>query len=300
MTMTPRTINEPDLHHITVGEARLALVRLFKGAGIDDETAEADAAWLLCEVTGLSRPELVLHKADTLNPPMSRRLERMAHQRAERRPLQYILGTQSFMGLDIRVDERAFIPRLDTERLAEAAVEEVKQRGGARLLELCAGSGCIAAAVCALAPVTSAVAVELRPDTARLARLNIKRHTQVCTVRTGDLYNALKKSDGLFDVIVSNPPYIPSAEIETLEPEVRCFEPQEALDGGIDGLLVYRSIISGAHAWLAPKGALLLEVGHTQAWAVAQIMAEHNFTDIHTYSDYGGNERVVAGRRSNI
>ena len=215
-------------------------------AGI--ETARLDAWYLLEHVCHITRQYFYLNDTDELKEEEQQEYELAIGKRAERVPLQYIIGEQEFMGLTFKVNPSVLIPRQDTEILVE------------EILKIC------------------------KPD----AKLN---QTAVIFERS-NLYEAFS---GKFDVIVSNPPYIPSAEIPNLMPEVRDFEPHQALDGLEDGLYFYRKIIAGSVEYLNEDGILCLEIGCEQASAVTEMMKHFGFKDITVVQDLAGLDRVVRG-----
>ena len=215
--------------------------------------------------------------------------------RAERIPLQQILGETGFMGLNFKVSGSTLSPRQDTEVLVE---EVLKDYGWKRpkVLDLCTGTGCIGISLGILGECREAVLTDLSGDALEVAACNAEKlgAESGCTFRLyqGDLFEALPAGE-TFDVIVSNPPYIRDAVIETLEPEVKTYEPRMALSGGEDGLEIYRRLIAAAPAF-AP--ALYLEIGYDQAEAVKQLMEKAGYGSIRIIRDYGGRDRVVTGR----
>jgi release factor glutamine methyltransferase len=260
---------------------------------------EALAVWdrqealkLLSFVTGYSSSEILLHGERELTEAAL--YENLIKKRKNNVPLQYLLGRWEFMGLEFITDDRALIPRPDTEILTEAVLKKGSEAGVPliKILDVCTGGGCIAVSLAALtnADITAA---DICPHALALARENAALHHVSDRIRfiQCDLFTGLQGE--IFDVIVSNPPYIPTGEIAALQPEVRDYEPRLALDGGADGLDIYRRLIPAAIHHLCPGGALFLEIGPRDG--VAGLMTLAGFTDIITLKDYAGLNRVVHG-----
>lgn len=261
----------------------------FREAGVPDP--EVDAALLLSHVMG--QAPLLLRTDDWTALPSDAlsAFDALAQRRLNREPLQYILHSQSFLGRDFYVDKRVLIPRPETELLAERAIACLKDKGpDATALDLCCGSGCIAASLALAVPGVKVHACDLSGGALAVASRNAEALGAAVTLHQGDLFRA---TEGLiFDVIVSNPPYIPTAECAELQREV-LLEPSMALDGGADGLDFYRRIAQESPAYLAPGGVLLLEVGHDQAAAVQQLLASTGFHDILAHEDYQQIQRMI-------
>ena len=219
----------------------------------------------------------------------------MIDRRSARVPLQQILGSQEFMGLTFRVTPDVLIPRQDTETLVEQVLQEQKDPD-IRLLDLCTGSGCIAISLAVKGGYESVTATDLSEEALKVAERNAKTHQKKIIFRQGDLFSALPRTEaGTFDIITSNPPYIPTAVIATLEPEVREHEPMMALDGTEDGLRFYRQIAQEAGTWLKPGGAIYLEIGYDQGEAVSGLLREAGFDKVRVVKDLPGKDRVVCG-----
>ena len=214
-------------------------------------------------------------------------------QRGTHVPLQYITGEQEFMGIPFFVNNKVLIPRQDTEILVEEVMKAA--RPGMKLLDMCTGSGCIAISLVKLVPGMKAVASDLSGEALETAGENARRQEAEITFVQGNLFESVK---GQFDIIVSNPPYIPSAEIEELMEEVRLFEPRTALDGREDGLYFYRKITEQCGNYLKPGGMLYFEIGYDQGEAVSGLLSKAGFREIRVVKDYGGLDRVVSGVRS--
>jgi release factor glutamine methyltransferase len=275
---------------LDAGQARLAR------AGV--ATARADAEWLLAGVFGIGRAELALALSSPLEPLMADAYEASLCRRAEREPLQHILGWEAFRGVRVRVTPHVLVPRPETELLAGWAIELLEARPGALVLDVGTGSGCIACAIAAECPGARVVALDRSADAVRLARDNVAALGLEAGVQVSvsDLFTALPATHA--DLIVSNPPYLPTTLIPTLSPEVSRYDPRPALDGGPDGLDVIRPLVRQAPAWLAPGGALLLETaGGAQLHEVAALMRAQGLSGIETRPDLAGIERFVMGRR---
>jgi release factor glutamine methyltransferase len=257
------------------------------------ENARLESEWLLCTALGLDRMGLYINFDKPLTEAELTSFRGMVARRAKREPLQYILGSQEFMGLEFDVLPGVLIPRHDTEVLVTAAIE----RAGAesRILDIGVGSGCIAVALASALPQAEVVGVDPSAAALALARQNAARLGVRVTLFAGSLFEPFPGQK--FDLIVSNPPYIPTNDLETLQPEVRDFEPIQALDGGADGLAFYQQITQAAPGYLKPGGWLLFEVGINQAEPVQELFTRtEKFADLFTVKDQNLIERVVGGR----
>ena len=270
----------------------------FKRRG--NKSARLDAELLLGEALGLDRIKLIVEAERPLADDELGRYRDLIKRRRASEPIAYILGRREFFALPMRVDRRVLIPRPDTEILVESALSGTRdQHLYGRMLDLCTGSGCVAIAFAKERPTWRVTAVDLSPDAVAVARENAQRAGVVhnLAVLEGDLFAALPES-ARFELITANPPYIPSAEIATLVPDVRDFEPRMALDGGADGLAVTRRLVAAAMRYLTPGGLLALEGGFDQAPAVAQLLEQAGFCQITRTRDLASVERVVSGRRA--
>lgn len=206
-------------------------------------------------------------------------------------PLQHIIGHTGFMGLDFKVSRDVLIPRQDTETLVETVLDRERDPG-ISILDLCTGSGCIAVSLKKLGGYAKVTASDLSDKAIGLAMRNASINDTEIRLIKSDLFNDI---NGCFDVIVSNPPYIPAEEIETLSPEVRDHDPRMALDGGEDGLDIYRRIVSECSDVLNAGGRLYMEIGFDQAAAVGGLMEKAGFRDIEVVKDLAGKDRVIFG-----
>jgi release factor glutamine methyltransferase len=277
---------------------------LLEWAGI--ESARLDAGCLLAHVLGCPRWLVVLEQRRRLTRERFGRYLRLLRRREQREPLAYLLGTREFWSFPLAVSSGVLIPRPETETLVEAVLAaraEVSPPASDRhvILDLCTGTGAIAIALARELPEARVFATDISRRALRIARTNAEAHgvaDRVILLR-GSLWRAL---DGVMpgrqvDLIVSNPPYIPSSAIETLMPEVQ-WEPRRALDGGPDGLNFHREIIRGAPRRLRPGGFLLLEIGADQASAVRRLLEERgSFEGCRVFQDLAGRDRVVVAQR---
>jgi release factor glutamine methyltransferase len=248
-----------------------------------------EAVLLLSHVTGASVTEISINPERALYPSVKEAYLELIRKRVEHVPLQYLLGVWQFMGFDFIVNPAVLIPRQDTEVLVERAVN-LKPR---RVLDLCTGSGCIGISIAKLTDA-EVTATDISGDALTVARQNAELNGVVERVHfiESDLFNKVPKEK--FDLIISNPPYIPTGEIPGLQVEVRSYEPLSALDGGLDGLDFYRKIIPEAVDFLSPTGTLITEVGPAEG--VRELFRQYGYMDITTINDLAGLERGVMGK----
>lgn len=256
------------------------------------ENARLETEWLLSAALGLDRVGIYVNFDKPLNADELSVVRGLVARRAKREPLQYILGTQEFCCLDFVVTPAVLIPRHDTEVLVEEALRRAPH--AATVLDIGVGSGCIAVALAKQLPDAQVWGVEQSPAAIAVTQRNAERHGVRVTLFEGSLFEPF--ADQRFDLIVSNPPYIPTADMETLQPEVREYEPRAALDGGPDGLDFYRIIVPAAPEHLNPGGWLMVELGIGQAEAVLRMFGQAGFGDCFTAKDPNGIDRVVGGR----
>lgn len=265
-------------------------------AGID--AAQLEARELLCYASDKSREQLYRDMSLYVSAELERRVEELVQRRLAGEPVAYIVGEWEFYGLPLDISSDVLIPRSDTEVLAERAILRARSAGeGGRVLDLCAGSGCIGLAVAAQVPQARVVLGEWSDGALKICRQNVRRNSLTARVvpMQADAREKPEKSLGEFQCIVSNPPYIPQADIETLDTSVKDYEPHLALDGGEDGLDFYRSISEKWKEALAPGGRLYFEVGIGQADNVLRIMRTQGFGDIQVVKDHHDIPRVVFG-----
>lgn len=260
-------------------------------AGCED--AAFDARCLLEDMGGLGRGHV---PDDTvLTQPQAAALDTALMQREEGRPLQYILGEWDFLNLTLKVGEGVLIPRPDTEVLCETAAHRLAGVPHPRVLDLCAGSGCVGLGTASLYPQAQVTAVELSPDALPYLQENVKRYPQLqVTVQRGDVLRDWEQYPHGVDAVLSNPPYIPTGELPGLMREVQR-EPRMALDGREDGLLFYRVIAAHWCALLCPGGFCAVEVGYNQAPAVEQLFRDAGLHEVESIADLAGIPRVVVG-----
>ena len=267
-----------------------------KKAGV--EGAQLEAREILCYASDKSREQLYRDMSLYVSAELERRVEELVQRRLAGEPVAYIIGEWEFYGLPLNISQDVLIPRMDTEVLAERAILLARAAGeGARVLDLCAGSGCVGLAVAANVPGCRVVLADVSEAALRLCKQNVRRNELNARV-TCVQADALEPPDAAlwdFDVIACNPPYIPSGDIAGLDASVRDYEPRMALDGGEDGLDYYRAIAPKWKAALRLGGALLFEVGIGQAPAVEEILAQNGYQDIQSAQDTQGIWRVVEG-----
>lgn len=270
-------------------EARLT------AAGCPD--ADFDARELFRLVTGAD-----LRLADQpLTAAQADRLETLTVRRADREPLQYLCGSWPFLDFELAVGPGALCPRADTEVVAEAAAGLLAGVQKPKVLDLCAGTGCLGLGVKRFCPDAVVTSLEKSPEAFRYLEQNAKNalHRPAATPVQGDLFTYWETlPEGELDLIVSNPPYLTAAEMQQLQPEV-AREPAMALEAGADGLVFYRAIAEHYQKALRPGGALALEIGWQQREAVTALLAENGWVEIACKKDYGGNDRCITARRPN-
>jgi release factor glutamine methyltransferase len=266
----------------------------FRGRGID--TARLDAELLLAHALGTTRLQLVIDAKRPLEPSELEKMRELVRRRRAREPVAYLLGRREFYGRSFRVDPRVLVPRPDTETLVDVALEGSRHVSlSMRALDLCTGSGCVAISLARERPTSFVVGVDVSTDALAVAHDNsLRLGAYNLALLKGDLFAPLDPA-WRFDVVVSNPPYIPTSEIASLDADVRDFEPRIALDGGEDGMSVLRRIVGGARAWLTNAGLLAVEVGAGEAEQVAGLFVEKGFASVQVRRDYGRIERVVSG-----
>ena len=278
---------------MTIKQAILEAEKAFEAAGVPDPRIDAEI--ILSHITGLDRMSMLLGGAKELTSEQEQRFSSLLLSRAQRKPLQYLLGTQVFYGLDFEVDSRVLIPRQETETLCEHGIAFLKSlKRAARALDLCTGSGAIAVTLKHECPFAHVTAADLSTDALAVAARNAQlNHADVQFVQ-GDLWQPLEGE--VFDLILSNPPYIPTEDCDTLQTEVMQ-EPRMALDGGTDGLDFYRRIADGAISHLTPGGMVAVEAGIGETEDIAALFASAGLTDIRIINDLYGVARIVSAHR---
>jgi release factor glutamine methyltransferase len=267
-----------------------------------DEHPRRSAEWLLSAATGLSRVEIYAFHDRPLSAAERTTLREGVRRRAAGEPLQYVTGEVAFRHLVLKVRPGVLIPRPETEVLVDTALPDVRRaiqlRSSAKVADLCTGSGCIALSIASECPGASVFATDLSPTAIDVAAENAARLglDDVVTPLVGDLFSALPdEALATLDVVISNPPYIPSADVPTLPAEIAGFEPHLALDGGPDGLEIYRRILSDAREWLRPGGLLAVELDERMVRKAAEEAVEW-YEDVTVVSDLAGRDRIVSAR----
>lgn len=267
---------------ICFGEEKL------NSANIED--AKNDAWLLLTFVCKIDRTFYYVHMDEEMPVEQQEEYESVLSKRAERVPLQYITGEQEFMGMTFFINEAVLIPRQDTETLVEEALKIA--RPGMKIMDMCTGSGCILLSILKNVLDVEGFGYDISKQAINVAKENAKRNNIVATFEKSDLFENVTET---FDMIVSNPPYIPTDVIGGLMPEVAVYEPVQALDGMEDGLHFYRRIVEECKDYLNPNGTILFEIGHDQGKAVSKLLTDAGFIGVRVVKDLAGNDRVVIG-----
>lgn len=254
---------------------------------------ENDTRMMMEHFLGITRNDLMIHGDKEVTDNLEA-YDKAIERRCTREPLQYIIGSASFMGLDFKVSPAVLVPRSDTEILVEEILKDL--HSGSRILDMCTGSGCILISLMNYSNECIGVGVDLSKDALEIAEYNASQLVPDKDVSfiNSDLFEALGEGDK-FDIIVSNPPYIASAVIEELMPEVRDYEPRMALDGTEDGLYFYKKIVENSEKYLKSGGLLAFEIGYDQGEAVKQLMLDYGYNEVEIVKDYSDMDRVVKG-----
>lgn len=280
---------------MTVREALALGQRQLAEAGI--EFAQADVEWLLAHVTGHSRTQLILRRTDALSASDEVRFTGLLAQRAQRIPLQHLVGTADFLSHTFTVSPAVLTPRPETEQLALHFIERLKRLNlpKARVLDWGTGSGCLAISIAAALPEASVTALDQSTGALEVAQRNAENILGLGRVQffQGNGFNALPPGTPPFDGLISNPPYIPADEILSLQPEVRDFDPHSALDGGVDGLEFYRAIAAEGVNFMVPGALAAFEFGDGQASAVREIFEAKNWCVECVEKDLSERDRVL-------
>lgn len=261
------------------------------------ETAALDTELLVCHVLGITKLDILMEPNRVIEPEKAKALRKLYKRRAEGFPVQYLIGTEGFMGLEFNVTPSVLIPRPDTELLVEKIIELADNRKGMRILDIGTGSGAITISLAYYLKTAQVETVDISSDATAVARGNAEKNgvSERVTFLNGDVFEPVAEGT-LYDVIVSNPPYIPSDDIDDLQIEVAVHEPRLALDGGLDGYDFYRRIIEEAPAYLNEEGILAFETGHDQARTIAELMERNgSYERLSIHKDLNGIERVVIG-----
>jgi release factor glutamine methyltransferase len=247
---------------------------------------------------GISKEEMLTYPEKIIDKNTVAKFKRFIEIRAKNMPVKYITNSCEFMSLDFYVDTNVLIPRADTEILVETAINEIKEKGLTKVLDICTGSGCIAVSIAKHCENELEItATDISPAAISIAKKNADKNgvSGNVTFKLNDALSQLPELEGKFDIIISNPPYIKTEDINNLSQDIKKYEPIRALDGGADGLGFYRPIASEAVKLLNPGGKSMLEIGFDQGSEVAEILKERGFSDIEIIKDLGGNDRVVTG-----
>lgn len=275
--------------------------------------ADFDAFALLEYVTGVSKSDFFFKKSEEISDSCYERYIELIERRSKRVPLQHITNRQNFFGYDFYVDSNVLIPRQDTEVLIEKILEVIEANFNVEIssdisiLDMCTGSGCIAITIykelIKRGFNIDVTAVDLSKDALAVTEKNVENLVGIKALNNtfhiieSDMFSNINNNRS-YDIIVSNPPYIPTRDIEKLEPEVRDYDPIMALDGDTDGLRFYRRIIEESSNYLNNNGFIAFEIGYNQGDDVKSLLEEKGYKDIHIYKDLGGLDRVIIGRNN--
>jgi release factor glutamine methyltransferase len=284
--------------HVSVLEVIQRSTEYLAQRGVESPRLQVEL--ILAHVLRMPRLKLYLEFNRPLSEAEASDTRSLVKRRGQREPLQYLLGSTSFCGLEIEVNPHVLIPRPETEFLAERAWTLLKERADETpplVLDLCTGSGCLAIAIASHCPSAMIHAIDISDKALDVARRNAQRHGFADRIMffQGDVFHAPPR-DAKFDLIVSNPPYIPTADVSTLQPEVRDHEPMGALDGGPDGLSIIRRIANEAPGHMLPGGWLALEFSDGQGDALRKLFALPPWTEVSIEKDFSRRERILIAR----
>ncbi len=285
----------------TLLAARQRAVRALLEAGWEMGEAQREARMMLTIATGHAMETQVGHPDWHLTDTEDARFEQLLQRRLRREPMAYLAGSREFYGRDFEVAPATLIPRPDSETLIEAVLADLPENAAARLLDLGTGTGCLLLTLLAERPNATGLGTDLRPEAVALAGRNAETLGlfERAGFRQGSWWEALgdlPQTSAMpvsFDAILSNPPYIPTADIASLMADVVDYEPSSALDGGADGLDAYRLLLDGAADYLSPTGRIYFEIGQGQGAEITALAAARGFVLLHSYRDLGGIERVL-------
>ena len=276
---------------MTIFEAYNNCKMQLQKAGVEDYVFEAKQ--IIRHITGYTNAQILTKYTQSLTEFQQNNLTAIIKQRLIRYPLQYILGKWNFFGREFFVGPGVLIPRSDTETLIDVCLQSINNQENVRVLDLCAGTGCIGITIKGECPAADVTLVEKYDEALSFTNKNADYNKLDVKIVKGDVLKT-EGADGLYDLIVSNPPYITDADMQNLQPEVK-FEPNTALAGGEDGLVFYRHIAKEYKKYLQANGVLAFEVGINEADAVTKIMEQNGYTNIQTRKDYCDIDMVVFG-----
>lgn len=281
---------------MSIGDEVDAAAKKFADAGID--TARNDAEWIAAAALGKRRSEVVSRLDETMTDETAERFKKMVARRARREPLAYIIGTVVFRGLELEVGAGCLVPRPETEVTAGRAIARARDAATRpTVVDVGTGCGAIALSIAAEVPEARIFATEAMGAARGWALRNLARTGLRCTLLPGSLMRPLHPAlGGGVDVVVSNPPYVSEEEWEQLEPEVRRFEPKEAVVGGETGLEIILELLEQVRMWLAAGGWLVIEIADTQAERVSRLLGILGYRDVTVTKDLAGRDRVVEAR----
>lgn len=258
------------------------------------DNARFEAELIVMSAVGINRTQLVLDSRRDVTEVQRERVSEMVKRRQSGEPLQYILGECEFMSLDFYVESGVLIPRSDTETLVEAVIEKTDENKNMKILDICTGSGCIGISTACFRSSAYVDLIDISDKAIEIAKKNIVRNNVQSRVKVQKMDILNEYPSEKYDIVVSNPPYIETEVIDTLQTEVKNHEPRLALDGGEDGLIFYRRITGIAPEILKKGGMLAFEIGYNQGKAVSALMGK-NFCDVRIIQDFSKNDRVVTG-----
>jgi release factor glutamine methyltransferase len=283
---------------VNIGSALQTSAARLAAAHVPD--ARMDAALLVAFVTGRDRAFLIAHPESELSADEQAHLEGMVARRAAREPIQYIIGSQEFFGLEFRVTRDVLIPRPETELVVENAINALKVKDNATFCEIGIGSGCISVSILYNVPSATAVGVDISDEALTVARENAAKHgvERRLELMVSDVFENVPEK--AFDLIVANPPYVPEHDLESLQVEVRDHEPIVALTAGTDGLSIMRRIVDGAPERLRAGGLLLMEIGFDQATRVREMFNVDHWSSLDVLPDLQGIPRMVVAQNREL
>ncbi|MCF7889602.1 peptide chain release factor N(5)-glutamine methyltransferase [Candidatus Bipolaricaulota bacterium] len=266
----------------------------FKGAGVERSRLEAEQ--LLAHTLDVDRIQLYMNPDRPLDDKELNNFRPLVKERKSGQPLQYITGQVSFMGLSLKIDNRALIPRPETEEMTEEILGEFRDYEDVKVLDLGTGSGAIAIALARFLVEPNVTAIDNSPEALELAKENARRNDleKEIEFRHSNWFSEVSEN---YDVIVSNPPYVPSAKLEELKEEIKDHEPTEALDGGEEGTREIKNILDQVEGYLSEGGAVFLEIGHDQGGEIKNYAAAQNLSEVRLIEDSQGTDRILCGSK---